>query len=104
MSNPVLRRPPWQQDESASAEEVGVAAVQVQMVNTSEGVNPDHLAWVMALLRVGSSLPRDALERTAGALCRSLRPSTLGDYFRFTKVCERLMGAPFASWAALSEE
>lgn len=74
------------------------------MVNTSEGVNPDHLSWVMTLLRMGSTLPREALERTAGALCRSLRPSTLGDYIRFTKVCEKLMGAPFTSWVALSEE
>lgn len=57
----------------------------------------------MALLRTGSTLPTEAIERTAGALCRSLQPSTLGDYIRFTKTCERLMGAPFGSWAGMSE-
>lgn len=75
----------------------------VPLVTSRDGPAPAHLTWVLNLLRNGTSLPEDALERTAGALCRSLRPSTLGDYIRFATVCERFMGAPLHTWVEMDE-
>lgn len=57
----------------------------------------------MALLRQGTSLPEDTLERTAASLCRSLAPGTLADYIRYIRRCEAFMGAPFIHWVDLDD-
>jgi hypothetical protein len=73
------------------------------MVNVDEGPAPTHLSWVGSLLRLGTGLPDSVIERTAAALCRSLRPNTLNDYIRFAKTCESFMGAPLPTWIDMDD-
>ena len=79
---------------------MGVAPAALPLVSPTPAA---HLTWVIGLLRAGSSLPAEAIERTAAALCRSLKSSTLGDYIRFATACEKLMGAPLATWVGMDD-
>jgi hypothetical protein len=82
---------------------MGMAPPSVQMVNIDEGTAPTHISWVCNLLQLGTELPASVIERTAAALCRSLRPSTLGDYIRFATTCETFMGAPLPTWIDMDD-
>lgn len=66
-------------------------------------VNPEVRLFVGELLRRFASFPDALRDTVVDALCRSLAPSTLNNYFRVVQLTQRHMHTEFYTWLPFTD-